>query len=130
MAKETKRTQLGIVIDARMKERGITAEQLADAVGVDVATVNRWRNGKTKMPDPGQIAKICLELHIWPNVLMRAAYPEEMARLASELGDAPIDTGTTLASVPEFAGLLDELTALEPETLRALMLLARKARGG
>jgi len=61
---------------------------------------------------------------------MRAAYPEEMAQLASELGDAPIDTGTTLASVPEFAGLLDELTALEPETLRALMLLARKARGG
>ena len=37
MAKETKRTQLDIVIDARMKERGITAEQLADAVGVDVA---------------------------------------------------------------------------------------------
>lgn len=39
MAKETKRTQLGIVIDARMKERGITAEQLADAVGVDICGI-------------------------------------------------------------------------------------------
>lgn len=130
MPKQTKHTSAGWLIDARMTALGISSEQLAESVEVDVATVNRWRKGTTKAPAPDQIARICVALRMWPDTLMQAMYPDEMAQLATSMGSqSRADLEATLANVPEFQGLLSELAALEPETLRALMLLARKAGG-
>lgn len=130
MAKRTQPTSAGWLIAERMDALGISSEQLAERMDVDIATVNRWRKGVTKAPAPKQLARLCVELQIWPNVLMNAMYPAEMAELAREMGiQSHAAVEATLAGIPEFQGLLSELAALDPETLRALMLLARKAAG-
>ena len=58
-----------LVKDVR-KQLGLSQEELAHALGVSFATVNRWENGKT-MPSKlarRQFEQLCKEKNIGPRV--------------------------------------------------------------
>ena len=49
--------ELGSLICSRRKERGLTQEQLAEAVGVARQTVSKWETGET-VPDAESLGKL------------------------------------------------------------------------
>ena len=69
-------------------ERGMTLEQLGDAVGVGKSTVRKWENGIIANMRRDKIAKIAEALHVSPAYLM--GWEESGSDLSSITGARPI----------------------------------------
>lgn len=92
-------------INYRRKELGISAEKLADILGVSPATVYRWENGFIEKLPVSALAPIAKALHTTPAFLMgweeelKEEYTEEelsetKKRLIEKIKD--LDEGTML----------------------------------
>lgn len=93
-------------INYRRKELGISAEKLADILGVSPATVYRWENGFIEKLPVSALAPIAKALHTTPAYLMgweeelKEEYTEEelsetKKRLIEKIKD--LDEGTIAA---------------------------------
>lgn len=70
---------LGEMIRAAMDARGMTAAQLASAVGLRRSiTVYEWTGGHST-PNPERLGRVCAVLGLDPYAAARAAYPEVWA---------------------------------------------------
>ena len=67
---------LSEVIKRRRKELGLTLAQIADAMGVAEATVQRWESGNIKSIRQGKIAQLAEVLKVSPASLMGWDSPE------------------------------------------------------
>lgn len=67
---------LSEVIKRRRKELGLTLAQIADAMGVAEATVQRWESGNIKSIRQGKIAQLAEVLKVSPASLMGWYSPE------------------------------------------------------
>lgn len=56
MAKHGNKRDIALLIDSRMREKGLSAKALAEECGVSVQTVNNWRNGT--MPNDDALPKL------------------------------------------------------------------------
>lgn len=63
-------TQLSTVLKQRRKELGLTLAQIADAMGVSEATVQRWESGNIKSIRYDKISKLADILKINPSAIM------------------------------------------------------------
>lgn len=63
-------TQLSTALKQRRKELGLTLAQIADAMGVTEATVQRWESGNIKSIRYEKIGKLAEVLNISPAILM------------------------------------------------------------
>lgn len=63
-------TQLSTTLKQRRKELGLTLAQIADAMGVTEATVQRWESGNIKSIRYEKIGKLAEVLKIPPAILM------------------------------------------------------------
>lgn len=63
-SREYDRAAIGRRLKSGIVDRGLTAEQLADAIGVSRHTVTEWVNGRTGMSLENAV-KVCDELG-WP----------------------------------------------------------------
>lgn len=63
-------TQLSTVLKKRRKELGLTLIQIADAMGVTEATVQRWESGNIKSVRYEKLSKLADVLKVEPAVLM------------------------------------------------------------
>lgn len=62
--------ELSSVLKRRRKELGLTLAQIADAMGVAEATVQRWESGNIKSIRHEKIGKLAEILHVSPSALM------------------------------------------------------------
>lgn len=63
-------TAIGKFITRKRKEKNMTQEQLAEAIGVSNKTVSKWERG-ISMPDYGTVEGLCRALGITPAELIR-----------------------------------------------------------
>lgn len=70
---------LGLELKGAIIARGFTASEVAQSVGVERATLNRYLNGKRTIPSP-IVALVADVIHEDPAVLVRRAWE----RLAEE----------------------------------------------
>lgn len=63
-------THLSTVLKQRRKELGLTLAQIADAMDVAEATVQRWESGNIKSVRYDKIGKLAEVLKVQPSVLM------------------------------------------------------------
>lgn len=63
-------TQLSTILKQRRKELGLTLAQIADAMGVTEATVQRWESGNIKTIRYEKIGKLSEVLKVSPALLM------------------------------------------------------------
>ena len=61
---------LSTVLKRRRKELGLTLAQIADAMGVAEATVQRWESGNIKSVRYDKITKLAALLQVNPTALM------------------------------------------------------------
>ena len=50
-------------------EQGFTQYQLAEIIGVDLKTIQRWEQGTIRNPRPYALRRLCKELHNTPEAL-------------------------------------------------------------
>lgn len=97
----------------RMDRAGMTAQALAACVGVNQATVSKWRSGQVA-PRPWRIETIAECLGVPPQPLARALYEETAARIKAERPqpERPPSIGELLNRI----GVLEEqFRQLKPE---------------
>jgi repressor LexA len=70
-------TELSSVLKRRRKELGLTLAQIADAMGVAEATVQRWESGNIKSIRHEKIGKLAELLKVNPAELMGWEFPQE-----------------------------------------------------
>ena len=63
-------SQLSIILKQRRKELGLTLAQIADALNVTEATVQRWESGNIKSIRQEKICKLAEVLSVSPAALM------------------------------------------------------------
>lgn len=73
---------LSTILKQRRKALGLTLAQIADAMGVTEATVQRWESGNIKSVRHERAAKLSNVLGVPPSVLMGCAAPDEAWFLA------------------------------------------------
>lgn len=76
-----------LYIEEWFKERGVNDEKVGNRVGVDRATVHRWRKEQHRL-NPGKIAVLAQALDLEPEDLFR---PPERRSLDALVKDAPDD---------------------------------------
>lgn len=76
-----------LYIEEWFKERGLNDEKVGNRVGVDRATVHRWRKEQHRL-NPGKIAVLAQALDLEPEDLFR---PPERRSLDALVKDAPDD---------------------------------------
>ncbi|MDR1387127.1 MAG: helix-turn-helix domain-containing protein [Propionibacteriaceae bacterium] len=84
---------LGAELKGAIKSRGRTANDVADRIGIERATLNRYLNGKRIIPS-STMAVAAIEIGMEPPELVRRAYErfksstEPLARQAANDGQA------------------------------------------
>ena len=68
-------SELSSVLKQRRKELGLTLAQIADAMGVAEATVQRWESGNIKSIRHEKIGKLAEILMVSPSALMAGNSP-------------------------------------------------------
>ena len=58
------------IIETQRTKLGLTLEEISEYVGVNVATVSRWKNGNIKNARCDKIAKLAEILQVSPAVLV------------------------------------------------------------
>lgn len=115
---------LSSVLKQRRKELGLTLLQIADAVGVAEATVQRWESGNIKSVRHGKIAKLAEVLNVSPAALMGwEDSPEVNHPTPSNILPMPKMKewkilGATACGIPLHRELLDE-TIFAPDDIKA-----------
>ena len=67
----------GRVGEAR-RGRGLTQQEVADAIGVDKARISEWETGRVE-PSVDSLARICRALHVSGHWLLTGDGPMEVA---------------------------------------------------
>lgn len=114
-------TQLSSVLKKRRKELGLTLAQIADAMGVAEATVQRWESGNIKSIRHEKIGKLAELLKVSPAALMgwgetRSALPDNILPLPTMKRWKVL--GGTACGEPIFKELDDE-SVLAPADIDA-----------
>lgn len=71
---------IGLLIEKRRKELGLTLEQVGNAVGVGKSTVKKWESGFIENMKRDKIALLADVLHISPVVLITGKYSSEQTK--------------------------------------------------
>lgn len=98
-------SELSSVLKQRRKELGLTLAQIADAMGVAEATVQRWESGNIKSIRHEKIGKLAEILMVSPSALMGWEQPESLpANIIPmpEMRKIPL-LGTIACGAPVFA---------------------------
>lgn len=74
-------SQLSIILKQRRKELGLTLAQIADALNVTEATVQRWESGNIKSIRHEKIGKLAEVLSVSPATLMGWEEKEQPSRV-------------------------------------------------
>jgi len=86
---------------ALRQKSGLTQKALAERVGVEQPTINRWENGKQN-PDLGDLDKLAAALGVHPGELFRddelSSHPEATEAALTELAAAAVRSGGGNAS--------------------------------
>ncbi len=102
--------------ELRENNLDMTQKELADALDVEFATVNRWENNKTKIPEDKQKLLECIQELVDKSLIPKAKFTLE------EIKDAIINTGVwglVLAALT--AGILSSGLVLSLMKKSALM---------
>lgn len=104
-------SELSSVLKRRRKELGLTLSQIADAMGVAEATVQRWESGNIKSIRHEKIGKLAEILNVTPATLM--GWEEDVQHLPDNLLPMPKMKrwkvlGGTACGEPIFKELDDE----------------------
>ena len=78
---------IGLLIESRRKELGLTLEQVGNAVGVGKSTVKKWESGFIENMKRDKIALLANILHISPVVLITGSYSDEQTKTPDPLTD-------------------------------------------
>ena len=81
-------THLSTVLKQRRKELGLTLVQIADAMDVAEATVQRWESGNIKSVRYDKIGKLAEVLKVKPSALMGWEDSEKSISLENETPDS------------------------------------------
>lgn len=106
--------------------RGLTREQVAEAVEVDQVTVTRWLGGKRK-PERRQVARLALLFRVNPDTILRLTDPDVLKEAVAEIDQHGVSA--VLSTVPELRDFLEDVAKLPAERRAALILLARALAG-
>ena len=114
-------TELSTVLKRRRKELGLTLAQIADAMGVAEATVQRWESGNIKSIRYDKIGKLAEILKVDPAALMGWGNPN--AKMPDNIQPLPAMKrwkvlGGTACGEPIFKEL-DEESVLAPADIDA-----------
>lgn len=115
MSEPTPTLTTGQRIKQRRKELGMSAEQLADYIGVSHATMYRYENGDIERVTTARLAEIASVLNVTPEYLLVGYDAKEED--AYHLGQ--------LHSRPELLELLTTAEALTMEQVLQLISIAR-----
>ena len=96
---------------------GLSQAGMAEALGVDQATVSRWETGKTRIPPPVELALATLKEKLQsmtasrrPRVLIADPIAPEGIELLRRVADVDVRTGlpqdSLIATIPEYDALV------------------------
>lgn len=98
MAKHGNKRDIALLIDSRMREKGLSAKALAEECGVSVQTVNNWRNGT--MPNDDALPKLADTLDLSVSEILageiKAIDDKAEGRLEKKIKSLSLTTGTSL----------------------------------
>lgn len=101
MAKHGNKRDIALLIDSRMREKGLSAKALAEECGVSVQTVNNWRNGT--MPNDDALPKLADALDLSVSEILageiKAIDDKAEGRLEKKIKSLSLTTGTSLCII-------------------------------
>ena len=78
---------IGLLIESRRKELGLTLEQVGNAVGVGKSTVKKWESGYIENMKRDKISLLANVLNISPVVLITGEYEDVYTNTALKLSE-------------------------------------------
>lgn len=102
MAKHGDKRDIGLLIDTRMTEKGISSKEMAEKYGVTPQTVNNWRNGKiTNNAD--LLKRVSSDLDLSINEILageqQAIDDKAEKRINAKISTLTFNTATSIAIV-------------------------------